>query len=130
MELRTGKCLFSLQGHENWVRSVAISPDGQTLASSSSDQNIKLWDVRAGKCLKTLSGHISQVWSVAWSPNGQTLASSSADETIKLWDINTGKCLKTFRSPRPYENMNITEAKGLTESQIANLKALGAIVAK
>ena len=32
-----------LRGHENWVWSVAFSPDGETLASGSADQTIRLW---------------------------------------------------------------------------------------
>jgi WD40 repeat protein len=62
-----------------------------------------------------------------FSPSRQTLGSSSHDETIKIWDIETGECLKTLRSDRPYENMNITGVKGLTDAEIATLKALGAV---
>jgi WD40 repeat protein len=36
------------------VTSVAFSPDGRIIASSSQDQTIKLWDVQTGNCLKTL----------------------------------------------------------------------------
>jgi hypothetical protein len=41
--------------------------------------------------------------------------------------LQTGECLKTLRSDRPYERMNITGVKGLTEAQKATLKALGAV---
>ncbi len=122
----SGQCLQTLQGQSSQVWSVAFSPDGQTLASGHEDRTIKLWNVKQGKCLKTLQRQSSQVWSIAFNPDGQTLASSSADGTIKFWDVNTGECLKTLIVPRPYEGMNITEASGLTESQIANLQALGA----
>ncbi len=36
------------------VFSVAFSPKGQVLASSSKDETIKLWDLKTGECLKTL----------------------------------------------------------------------------
>jgi WD40 repeat protein len=55
------------------------------------------------------------------------LASGGDDGTIKIWDVKTGKCLQTLRSDRPYERMNITNVKGLVDTQKAMLKALGAI---
>ncbi|MBD2439904.1 ribosome assembly protein 4 [Nostoc sp. FACHB-110] len=86
----------TLEGHNSWVISVSFSRDGQTLASGSDDNTIKLWDVSTGKLLKTLSGHNDSVWSVSFSPDGKTLASGSRDKTIKLWDVSTGKLLKTL----------------------------------
>ncbi|MBD2148407.1 hypothetical protein [Sphaerospermopsis sp. FACHB-1194] len=86
----------TLPGHSYSVNSVAYSPDGQTLASGSGDETIKLWDVKTGNLLQTLSGHSRWVSSVAYSPDGQTLASGSGDKTIKLWNVKTGNLLQTF----------------------------------
>jgi WD40 repeat protein len=36
------------------VLSVAVSPQGTTIASGSYDETIKLWDFNTGECLKTL----------------------------------------------------------------------------
>ncbi|MFM5892187.1 MAG: hypothetical protein ACKOQS_28495, partial [Dolichospermum sp.] len=91
-----GNLLQTLTGHSNRIRSVAYSPDGQTLASGSVDDTIKLWDVKTGNLLQTLSDHSSSVCSVAYSPDGQTLASGSDDKTIKLWDVKTGNLLQTL----------------------------------
>ncbi|WP_371851499.1 WD40 repeat domain-containing protein, partial [Sphaerospermopsis reniformis] len=80
-------------GHSYWVGSVAYSPDGQTLASASNDNTIKLWAVKTGNLLQTFTGHSYWVGSVAYSPDGQTLASASNDNTIKLWAVKTGNLL-------------------------------------
>ncbi|MBR8834889.1 MAG: NACHT domain-containing protein [Stigonema ocellatum SAG 48.90 = DSM 106950] len=136
-DLGTGECVKTFWGHISWVQSVTFSPDGKTLASGSCDQTMKLWDLGTGKCWQTLSAHASWIWSVAFSPislsppsqggRGGILASGGQDETIKLWDVNVGKCLGTLRSRRPYEGMRLTEARGLTEAQLATLKGLGAV---
>lgn len=49
-----GQCQQVLSDHDKWVRFLAYSPDGQTLASCSQDETIKLWDLQTEKCSKTL----------------------------------------------------------------------------
>jgi WD40 repeat protein len=53
-DISTGRCVRTFIGHTREVYSVAFSPDGQTLISSSTDETVRLWDVSTGKCLKTL----------------------------------------------------------------------------
>ncbi len=78
-------CIRTLTEHQRSVWSVAISADGQTLASGSGDSTIKLWNLKTGGLLRTLTGHEGSVSSVAISADGQMLASGSGDNTIKLW---------------------------------------------
>ncbi len=85
-----------LSGHTAPVTSVAWSPDGQYLASSSLDGTIRLWNGRTGELLYTLSEHTDLAWSIVWSPDGQYLASSSLDGTIRLWNGRTGELLYTL----------------------------------
>jgi WD40 repeat protein len=89
--------LETLKGHTQLVRSVAFSPDGKTMASSSGDNTIKLWDVVSHSEIATLRGHTKLVRSVAFSPDGKTLASASSDSTIKLWDVASHKELETLK---------------------------------
>lgn len=92
----TWVCVQTLAGHRSWVRSVAISPDGQFLASGSGDKTVKLWHMKTGKLLHTLVSHAGWVRSVAISADGQIVASCSNDKTIKLWHLRSGKLLHTL----------------------------------
>ena len=74
------------EGHKNWVKSVAFSPDGTMIASGNRDNTIKLRNLE-GRVLKTFEGHREWVASVSFSPDGSMIASGSYDGTIKLWDI-------------------------------------------
>ncbi|KAG7424474.1 Vegetative incompatibility protein HET-E-1 [Fusarium oxysporum f. sp. raphani] len=89
-------CLQTLEGHGNWVSSVAFSADGQRLASGSEDKTVKIWDTATGACVQMLEGHGDLVSSVAFSADGQRLASGSGDKTVKIWDAATGACMQTL----------------------------------
>lgn len=90
------RCVHTLSGHSHWVRSVAITPDGQTVISGSGDKTIKLWNLQTGLLRQTLIGHSHWVRSVAISTNGQTLASASNDKTVKIWRLGTNEALLTL----------------------------------
>jgi WD40 repeat protein len=103
--------LRTLTGHQDWILSIAYSPDGKTLASSSFDATVKLWEVATGQLLRTFKGPDKKpedkkpedkkpedwVFAVTYSPKGRTLASASRDNTVKLWSIETGKELFTLK---------------------------------
>jgi WD40 repeat protein len=96
--IRSGQYI-SFRGHTSAIRAVALSSDGQLLASggSSDDPTIKLWSIQDGQCLRNLAGHPDGIWSLAFSPDCQMLASGSTDQTIRLWSTQTGQCLKILQ---------------------------------
>jgi WD40 repeat protein len=89
------KSMFSLAAET--VNSIAFSPDGNTLASGSSDNTIKFWDVRSETLKTTRNGHSGLVWCVAFSPDGTLLASGGNDRTIKLWEPHDGTLKTTLQ---------------------------------
>ena len=67
--------------------SVAFSPDGHTLASSSADGSIYLWTPGTLKSMRTLTGQQGDVYGVAFGPGGRTLVSAGADPDRATLDI-------------------------------------------
>jgi WD40 repeat protein len=79
-------------GHTGSVNSVAFSPDGERVASGSTDKTIHVWDVKTGKVTSRLSkGDMEAVCSVAFSPDSKRTVSGSTDQTIRVWDVETGQ---------------------------------------
>ncbi|MEI9896249.1 MAG: c-type cytochrome domain-containing protein [Chthoniobacter sp.] len=94
-----GALVRTYEGHKDALYALALSPDGQTLATGSYDQKIKLWNVADGKEIKMLTGHNGGVYGLSFRPDGKVLASASADRTVKLWEVASGKRLDTLSQP-------------------------------
>jgi WD40 repeat protein len=88
---------LTLHADPTYVWALALSPDGQTLATGGFDDTVKLWDVASGRQTATLWGHTDQVGAVAYAPDGKVLASGSHDTTVRLWSAATGEELVTLR---------------------------------
>src|SRR4051812_17732429 len=86
-----------LTSHTGSIMSLAFSPDGKILASSSRDKTFKFWDPRSGKLLQTIEdGHTADVYCITFSARGDLFATCSADKTILIWNARTTKILRTL----------------------------------
>lgn len=107
-DVASGQEIGTLGGHGGIVWNVAFSPDGQMLASVSSDGTAKIWDWRNGDLLKTLD-FPDQVGSVSFSPDGQALAVGGLDDLQSLkaaiWIFSTSSWQPLLKIP---EYVNIT----------------------
>jgi WD40 repeat protein len=50
----TGQCLRILDGHSQWIKSVAWSPDGLQIVTGSYDETVRLWRSDTGECTAVL----------------------------------------------------------------------------
>ncbi|MBE9040495.1 serine/threonine protein kinase [Oscillatoriales cyanobacterium LEGE 11467] len=74
---------------EGEVKSVAVSPNGNTLASGSYG-SIRLWNSDSGDDPKILAAHNNWIGALAIDPDSQILASGSTDRSIRLWNLDSG----------------------------------------
>jgi WD40 repeat protein len=87
-EMGTGRQRVAWQAHRRWLHSLAFSPDGRFLASTSADGTAMLWEVAGQRLRAVLLGHAGSVYGVAFAPDGRTLATSGEnDHNVLLWDI-------------------------------------------
>ena len=84
-----GAKIGELQAHSSWVLSVAFSPDGTRIISTSEDATIQLLDAKSLTSLKAFYGHSGPVNSVAYCSDGTRFVSASYDESIRIWDATT-----------------------------------------
>tara|TARA_R110002049_G_scaffold4601_5_gene32297 strand:+ start:422952 stop:424166 length:1215 start_codon:yes stop_codon:yes gene_type:complete len=76
-------------GHREEVRGVAISADGETIASASRDNIIGLWSLKSGRAVSVIRAHGDGVWCVDFSNEGKRLASGGGDHVVRIWDTKT-----------------------------------------
>ena len=100
--------LIAFHAHDQGVRCVAVSPDGQVIATASDARagaevgadevgQIRLWDTKSGKMLRTIPAHKAAVTCLAFSPEGRLL--SAADGEVRVWEAGTGQQLAEFHGP-------------------------------
>jgi WD40 repeat protein len=90
---RSSERVTELDPSNNTVESVAFSPDGTTLATSSRNGTVRLWNPTTGNIKSTFTNAGT---TVAFSPDGTTLATGNDDGTVNLRDIDTGYARTTF----------------------------------
>lgn len=95
---KSPKSLASAVNHDRMVTSVALSPDGATLAACAAtvgnmySDPVRFWDLRTGEIKKEILDQPHNARPIALSPDGSILAAGG--KSIKLWDARTGKLLR------------------------------------
>jgi WD40 repeat protein len=91
VSLETGRVEKTFTGHQKTVASLAFSPDGRWLASSSYDGTAILTKVEDGSIGGHLKGHKGLVRQIAFHPGNGRVATISSDKTARIWSFNGGQ---------------------------------------
>jgi WD40 repeat protein len=110
-KLESGEIVRTIDAaHARWIRKVAVSADGQRIASVADDMVCRVWDVETGRCLHELRGHAertpnhfpSMLYTCAISPDGRGLATADRVGQICVWDLTAGSELARLQAPGFY----------------------------
>ncbi|MBR8828984.1 MAG: serine/threonine protein kinase [Gomphosphaeria aponina SAG 52.96 = DSM 107014] len=93
--LAAGITILNLTGHYLDIWALAISQDGEILASAA--EEIKIWNLAEGKEIGTIKGHSELICALVITPDQETLISGSIDSTIKVWNLETKEKIRTLR---------------------------------
>lgn len=96
-DVETGKELFhcthetpAAGGPGSWIQDVALSPDGDHMATAGRDGTARVWSLTSGQEVVRLK-HAAKVEAVAFSPDGTTISTASFDGTARLWELPSGR---------------------------------------
>jgi WD40 repeat protein/transcriptional regulator with XRE-family HTH domain len=123
----SGERVQALVGHPGAITALTWAPSGDLVVSGSSDGRLRWWEVQSGECLRVQEAHQGLVRSLKVSPDGSMLASCGDDGVIAFCHMRSDKALRRLRRDRPYERLDITWIRGLTQAQLASFRALGAV---
>jgi WD40 repeat protein len=86
--VQTGQLQMELSGHTEFIQAIAISPDGERLASSDFSQNLIIWNLRTGISIKTLRT-FQQGQSLIFDRAGKALVSGENNGYIEVWNADS-----------------------------------------
>ena len=83
--------------HTGPIQCIAVSRDGQFVATGSNDKTVKIWNLATGQLLTTLAGSTDRVNAVSFGAKNE-LVSAGDDQQLRWWSIETGRELRSVKT--------------------------------
>lgn len=98
IDVTSGRLIQTLPGHEDWVRTIAFSPNGTTLLTAGSDRRILKWDLEE-KRWGIFATENASIEAIAFSPDGSLVAAVGFDSTVRIFEVATGRKVASLKCP-------------------------------
>lgn len=94
----TAKQIALLKKHTGRVYSLALSVNGDLIATGGADQSIIIWDAEKQKPIHEINGHTSMVSCLEFSDDSRMLVSAaiSEDNRMRVWDVASGQEIRSL----------------------------------
>jgi WD40 repeat protein len=100
------------EAHNGWIRTLAVSRDGQWVATGGNDLTIRVWSAADGKLHKEWKCP-SVVLSLCFHPDGMSLASGDWKGAIRQWEFEAGTEMRQLDASVLYQLDRIQECGGV-----------------
>ncbi|MBX3113939.1 MAG: PQQ-binding-like beta-propeller repeat protein [Fimbriimonadaceae bacterium] len=81
------RSIATFQASNEGITKLAMSPNGELIASTGNDGVIRLWDTQNHQKVAELKGHTAAVFGLQFSPDGSMIVSTCRDNSIRIWDV-------------------------------------------
>lgn len=92
----TFELVHRMDGHTNWISTIAFSPDSQYVLTGSKDTTAVLWNVETGQAQFVFRDSPQGLEIVAFSPDGRYAATGGLSTEAYLYDLSTGSLVQTL----------------------------------
>ncbi|MEW6349906.1 MAG: AAA family ATPase [Thermodesulfobacteriota bacterium] len=97
-DMQSGTRLRTLDGLDEPMWSLAVTPDLKRVVAGDEYSNIHQWHLETGEWISALPGQRNSLHDMSLSPDGKCILASSGNNTLRLWDLETGECLRTYQA--------------------------------